>query len=368
MLDKPQIIQKHCRHCNARINKETTQCWFCNKRQSYFAETVALFLIAMIITLTIWFNFFITTPVQLITGSKFENIDSAKTHSPKAAPASTPQIYTNTPRQSLTASQTQTRNPATPRLSNNRYQGTQLTQQTDRQYPFYVTQETWNPETRRYDFSRVGMEGTERVGHPDNRRYFLSENQSDYPKPGSGCGPTALLNLYIWYTKFGLLKESITHSNPTRYKQLKFRQIDRKIAEIQGHTRSPITGTNSLEQVFAIDELCQKYSPTPLRIHFEYKSPPLSAQDFININRNYRSGILSVRPKDPRTGRLMGNHAVLAIRGDTSGKIILANWGKFTNGRLVQKTDGQWFIPDDPSQHELLITRLTTLIPFTPRL
>lgn len=211
------------------------------------------------------------------------------------------------------------------------------------------------------------MEGSERVMKQDFRRYFLSENQNDYPKSTSGCGPTALLNLYIWYTKFGLLKESIKHSDPNSYKQLKFRQIDRKIAEIQGHSRSPVTGTNSLEQVLAIDEICQASSKTPLRIHFEYTLPPLRNQDFINLSRNYRAGILSVQPKDPRTGRLMNYHAVLAIRGDTDGKITLANWGDFTHGRLIQKSDGQWFIPDDPTQHQLKIVRLTTLIPFTPR-
>jgi C-terminal processing protease CtpA/Prc len=76
---------------------------------------------------------------------------------------------------------------------------------------------------------------------------------------------------------------------------------------------------------------------------------------------------MSVRPKDPMTGQLMGNHAVLVIRGDTSGKISIANWGKFSHGRLVQKKDGQWFIPDDRSQHELRINALTTLIPFVPK-
>jgi hypothetical protein len=248
------------------------------------------------------------------------------------------------------------------------YHNSRFKQQSRIQYPFYVARKQWNSDTKRYDFYRVGMQGSERIIQNDIRRYFLSENQNDYPTPESGCGPTALLNLYIWYTKFGLIQESIRHSDPEHYKQLKFRQIDRKIAEIQGHARDLSTGTNTLEQVMAIDEIVQANSSTPLRIHFEFKSAPLNTQDFIHLSRNYRAGILAVRPKDPKTGLLMGNHAVLVIRGDTSGKISIANWGDFSHGRLVQKSDGQWFIPDNPTQHELLIEQLTTLIPFTPNL
>jgi hypothetical protein len=251
-------------------------------------------------------------------------------------------------------------------LTYSNYQNTRFKQQTKKAYPFYVARKEWNSETKRYEFYRTGMQGTERVIKNDIRRYFLSENQNDYPKPESGCGPTALLNLYIWYSKFGLIKESIRHANPERYKQLKFREIDRKIAEIQGHARDPATGTNTLEQVMAIDEIVQANSTTPLRIHFEFKAPPLNTQDFIKLSRNYRAGILAVRPKDRQTGLLLGYHAVLVIRGDTSGKISIANWGKFSHGRLIKKSDGQWFIPDTPTQHELLIDQLITLIPFTP--
>lgn len=52
-------------------------------------------------------------------------------------------------------------------------------------------------------------------------------------------------------------------------------------------------------------------------------------------------------------GVLINYHAVLVIRGDTSGKITIANWGEFSHGRLVKRGDGQWFVPDDPKQHEL---------------
>lgn len=234
-------------------------------------------------------------------------------------------------------------------------------------YPFYVAEKKWNADAQRYAFYRVGMDGTERVTRGGFRRYFLSENQIEYPIPESGCGPTALLNLYIWYSKFGLIKESTIDPDLERYKQRKFREIDQRIHEILGQTRSPERGTNRLEQVLALDELLRADADNPVRLHFEFKAPPLHYEDFIRISRNYRAGILTVLPKDPITGEIYGYHAVLAVRGDTSGTITLANWGTFTHGRLVMRPDGQWFIPRDPSEHEMRIVQFTTLIPFTPQ-
>jgi hypothetical protein len=245
------------------------------------------------------------------------------------------------------------------------YQGTGFRQEAG-DYPFYVAQKKWNPQRKEYDFIRRGMHGSEVPMRTDARRYFLSENQNDYPEPASGCGPTALLNLYIWYTKFGLLTESITHSNPQTYKQLKFRQIDRKLLDIQRESRTRRGGTNTLAGIVAMDELVQEYSRNRTRLHFEIQQPPLDRQDFINLSRGYRVGILSVRPKDRQTGRLRGNHAVLCIRGDTAGMVTIANWGEFSHGSLVQRPDGQWFVPNVAEQPELRINHLTTLIPFTP--
>ncbi|CAA6679692.1 Unannotated [Lentimonas sp. CC4] len=246
------------------------------------------------------------------------------------------------------------------------YQGTKF-QQAAGQFPFYVAEKSWDPNAKRYTFLRKGMNGTEVVQRGDNRRYFISENQSEYPQSESGCGPTALLNLYIWYTKFGLLKESIQHSNYNRYKQLKFREIDRKLLNIQRESRNAHGGTNALEQVVVMDELIQSHSRSGARLHFEIKRAPLALADFLDLSTNYRVGILSVRPKSLKTGKLMGNHAVLVIRGDTSGKITIANWGAFSHGRLVQRDGAQWFIPDDTTQHSMRINQLTTLIPFVPK-
>mgnify|MGYP005857582797 CR=1 FL=1 len=246
------------------------------------------------------------------------------------------------------------------------YKGTGFKQETG-DFPFYVAEKRWDPKKRQYDFLRKGMQGTESQLRIDARRYFISEDQSNYPEPASGCGPTALLNLYVWYSKFGLLKESVKHSNFKTYKQLKFRQVDRKILDIQRESRTRHGGTNTLAAIVAMDELVQQNAKTPTRLHFEIKRPPLTRSDFTALSRNYRVGLLSVRPKNPRTGRLMGNHAVVCIRGDTSGMITIANWGDFSHGNLVKRGDGQWFIPKDATQQELRINTLTLLIPFTPR-
>jgi hypothetical protein len=364
------------------LKAEETACPACNREQSSTKEWIAIALMIVVIVVTFWFH--TTDPLAKDDTEQAAN-SSSPHHSSKDQKPSTGGYEPphSSQQANLFESLAQShRTPVTPKAPSQSsgartstatttqfksYQNSRFQQRTDQTFPFYVAEKKWNSKTKRYDFYRVGMEGSERVLKIDARRYFLSENQSNYPTPQSGCGPTALLNLYVWYSKFGLIQESVKHSDPIRYKQNKFAQIDRKIAEIQGQARSPINGTNILENVIAIDELVQADSRAPIRMHFEYATPPLNTKDFTNLSRNYRAGILTVRPKDPTTGRLMGNHAVLVIRGDTSGKISIANWGDFSHGSLVQKADGQWFIPDDPTQHELRINRLTTLIPFTPK-
>ena len=279
--------------------------------------------------------------------------------------ASNPQPITQQPNQAVSGDiiPSRLKAPKTAPLIN--YRGTGFRQSQER-FPYYVAEKKWNAQTKRYDFYRRGMQGAEVLMRGEARRYFISENQGDYPEPESGCGPTALLNLYVWYSKFGLLKESIRHSNPQRYKELKFHQIDHRIRDVQKQSRTQYGGTNTLATIVAMDELVQEYSRKPTRLHFEIKNPPLSAKDFTELSRNYRAGILSVRPKERQTGSLLGNHAVLCIRGDRSGLITIANWGEFSHGRLVNQKDGQWFVPRDGSQHELKINQLTVLVPFTP--
>lgn len=233
-------------------------------------------------------------------------------------------------------------------------------------FPFYTIEKEWNAENTEYDFFRVGMHGTEVPLRVDARRNFISENQADYPEPRSGCGPTALLNLYIWYTKFGLLEESVRYADVEKYKREKFGQIDALISKIQQESRSASGGTNGLAALVTIDQLVQQHAVRPTRLHFEIKAAPLTNKDFRKLTSGYRVGLLEVVPKDKKRGKLLSDHMVLCIRGDNSGIITIANWGKFTHGRLVNRQDGQWFVPSNSDDHELRIRQLTTLIPFYP--
>jgi len=232
---------------------------------------------------------------------------------------------------------------------------------------FQVIEKRWNGKTEQFDFFRVRMDGTERTLRAAARGAILSEDQSDYPEPESGCGPTALLNLYIWYSKFGLVEESVRHAEPERYKRLKFAEIDRRMREVQKQSRTEAGGTNVLETIVVLDALVRSDAPKPTRIHYRILEPPLHTRDFLALNRNFRAGLLSVRPKDLETGELLANHVVLVTRTDRTGKITVANWGEHVHGRLIQRGDHQWFVPDNPDQNELRINRLTQLIPFTPR-
>lgn len=362
------VPKKTCRSCYYNFDAEADYCPACGHPCGYTREIVAALFSLLILGLTI---FFLASdrlaPITFFTAKPStwnEPAEAPRSHefeSGRSLPV-TSESHSSPP---MAATSPRTRSASIPASAVSSYQQTAF-KQTSEKFPFYVAERRWDPAARKFQFYRVGIHGTERTNVSDARRYFLSENQRNYPEPQSGCGPVALLNLYIWYTNFGLLRESVKHSDQERYKQLKFREIDQKIREIQRQSRTQAGGTNALEQVVAIDEIAQANSPSPLRIHFEYKLPPLNTADFLNLSRNYRAGILSVRPRDPRTGRLGGYHAVLVIRGDTAGKITVANWGAFSHGQLVNRSDGQWFIPDDPTQHALQIHRLTTLIPITP--
>lgn len=375
--------QHHCRFCNHKLRSAKQRCPACKRGQERAGEVIALLLMTIILGVVAYLLVSEDRPppaevydhesIKLIpmadtrTASEAGNLEAFADHRREKDQLTTPRpILWNEPSQSSLRrpAPAQARPPKAAPLIN--YQGTGF-RQTEEDFPYYVAEKKWNPTTKRYDFYRRGLQGAEVPMRGEARRYFISENQGDYPEPESGCGPTALLNLYIWYSKFGLLDESIRHANPQRYKELKFLQIDRKIQDIQKESRTQHGGTNTLASIVAMDELVQQYSRKPVRLHFEVKKPPLSQDDFTGLSRNYRAGILSVRPKDPASGSLLGNHAVLCIRGDRSGMITLANWGEFSHGRLVNRKDGQWFVPTDESQHELKINNLTVLIPFTPK-
>lgn len=367
--------QKHCRYCNRTLELDARRCPACKQNQSRAKELVALFLVLLVFGMVAYLQLSrnptphpslpnIQTPNQT-TEPKLQSSPDARSRflfTPRLEQPRTPRTT-----RTYTGQPTPLRKNARASTKAVSYQGTAFRQQPG-DYPYYVAEKKWDPQLKKYEFWRKGMQGSEIPLLIDARRYFLSENQSNYPEPASGCGPTALLNLYIWYSKFGLLQESIRHSDPDTYKQLKFREIDRKLLNIQRASRSRNGGTNTLAAIVTMDELVQEFTRNETRLHFEIKLPPLDRRDFMKLSQGYRAGILSVRPKDPTTGQLMGNHAVLCIRGDTSGMITIANWGEFSHGSLVQRSDGQWFVPRDPSQYELRINQLTTLVPFVPKI
>ncbi|WOO39662.1 hypothetical protein [Rubellicoccus peritrichatus] len=368
-------MSKHnCRFCNHDLPEGARKCPSCKRGQTAYVDYLALFTIGCVLILVGYMLFKPESEPEPYKIEKTTVVIDQPTVVIRKKTVPSPRTYfakpkTQTPTSKTTKTSIETVKPwkVTPKpVETEQYQDTKFLQELG-DFPYYVAERRWNSQTKSFDFFRKGMHGAEPTDSRDIRRYMISEHQNNYPTPQSGCGPTALLNLYVWYSKFGLIQEKIRHSNPKRYKQLKFREIDRKISEIKGQARSPYGGTNTLEQVIAIDEIVQDNSKNPLRVHFEYTEPPLKTSDFLNITRNFRSGILSVQPKDSRTGRMMGNHAVLVIRGDTAGKITVSNWGEFQHGRLVNKPDGQWFIPDDTTQHSLKINKLTTLIPFVPK-
>lgn len=364
---KPRVARHHCRFCNHSLDQAKQRCPACKRGQERTGEVIALASMLAVVGVVLY--------LLVTEEDKFQNIYGPDEPPPveiyndggsETVPvASIFQPITPQPRQNVPGDIVPTRLKAPEAAPLVNYQGSGF-RQTREDFPYYVAEKQWNAQTKRYDFYRRGMQGAEVPMRGEARRYFISENQRDYPEPASGCGPTALLNLYVWYSKFGLLNESIRHSNPQRYKQLKFRQIDRKIRNIQKQSRTQYGGTNTLASIVAMDELVQEYSRGPTRLHFEIKQPPLALKDFTKLSRNYRAGLLSVRPKDRQTGALLGNHAVLCIRGDKGGMITIANWGEFSHGRLVARQDGQWFVPQDSSQHELKINNLTVLVPFTP--
>jgi hypothetical protein len=355
----------HCRFCNHSLAQAKQRCPACQRGQGRAGEVIALGLMLAIIGAVLYL---------LVSGQTKSHRSHGEAATNRAGirdgdrsdrlPAFQPARHQ--PARSAPQDIIPIRLSAAKSAPLINYQGTGF-RQTQEHFPYYVAEKKWHPQKKRYDFYRRGMQGAELLMRGDARRYFISENQGDYPEPESGCGPTALLNLYVWYSKFGLLDESIRHSEPEHYKQLKFRQIDRKIRDIQQQSRTQHRGTNTLASIVAMDELVQEHSQGRTRLHFEIKKPPLSLKDFTGLSRNYRAGILSVQPKDPQTGLLMGHHAVLCIRGDKVGMITIANWGEFSHGSLVQRKDGQWFVPRDNSQHELKINNLTVLIPFTPK-
>ncbi len=212
------------------------------------------------------------------------------------------------------------------------------------------------------------ISGIERTNSGLNRSGLGSENQLDYPQPESGCGPTALLNILIWYEKYGLVQAQHRDANPRDYKQKLFDTIDREIMGIAEADRMTLKGTSSAQVGIALDQLVQAGSNNQLRMHTEFRMPPLQTNDFREVTKQFRAGYLVVKPKG--NGRFIvpenQDHAVTVLRCDLAGNITLSTWGQIYRGRLKMRDGSQWFIPSNPEQLELEIKKLIEFIPFKP--
>lgn len=104
-----------------------------------------------------------------------------------------------------------------------------------------------------------------------------------------------------------------------------------------------------------------------IRLHHEVKRAPLSRRDLLDQTRGYRAGILIVRVLNPGTARMGGYHAVALVRTDTTGRVSIANWGKYEHGHLFNEPDGQWFKTEDGILAPMKVESLVTLVPFYPK-
>ncbi|MGJ8652156.1 MAG: hypothetical protein ACSHX8_02675 [Opitutaceae bacterium] len=235
-------------------------------------------------------------------------------------------------------------------------------------HDFTVIERMENKQTGNFDYIYRTIHGTERTNHALNRLSMLSEDQGVYPVPESGCGPTALLNILIWYEKFGLIKPFTREAEIRKYKLKLFNEIDRRIYEKSGQKRTEVIGTSNLDAAIVMDEMVQELSDGRLRLHAKLIEPPYTLDTFLDMIPNFRAGYLVVEPKHSRNeGSVFRSHAVTFIRADRAGYITLGTWGKIYRGILKMRGDEQWFIPSDPSQLELKILTLIQFIPFEPK-
>lgn len=238
-------------------------------------------------------------------------------------------------------------------------------------YPLFAEIREFNTiisrkEGKRTEYLVQTVKGTERLNSGLNRLSMLSEDQAHYTTPESACAPTALLNILIWYEKFGLIPPLYRDANQRHYKLKLFNEIDRRLNQQSGIIRTEEIGSHNLDTAVVIDSIVKERSKGKLRIHTDLIDAPLQLADCLETTKNFRSGYLVVRPKDLNTGKLLNPHATVVIRADRAGYVTLATWGKLYHGLLKIRAGEQWFIPQDPSQLELKIVGLTRFTPYKP--
>lgn len=239
-------------------------------------------------------------------------------------------------------------------------------QSTGVEQTFHVIERELNTDTGESTYFRRFMRGTECTNNALNRLTMLSENQETYPEPESGCGPTSMLNILIWYEKYGLIQPLTREADTATYKLQFFNEIDQRLIETAGQSRTESNGTHTREAALVMDTIVSEQSANSIRLQSDYFPAPLELDHFLTMNRNFRAGTLIVRPKDPQTQALRANHAVTVIRADRAGYITLGTWGKIYRGILKTRGVDQWFVPSNPEHLELKIVGLIRFIPFEP--
>ena len=231
---------------------------------------------------------------------------------------------------------------------------------------FQIVEREKSKETGKSQYYLRTLSGTERTNNSLNRLSMLSEDQRNYPTPSSGCGPTSMLNILVWYEKYGLIEPTFRDADANSYKFKLFREIDSRLTTQSGTTRSKETGVNNMDVAIVMDTMVRERSEGAIRIHTDTIEAPLKLKDLTDTMQNFRSGYLIVTPKDRKTGKLYTDHAATLIRADRSGYVTLATWGTLYRGLLKKRADGQWFIPQDPTHMELKVHGMARFIPFRP--
>ncbi|MEM8868303.1 MAG: hypothetical protein AAGC73_08545 [Verrucomicrobiota bacterium] len=234
-------------------------------------------------------------------------------------------------------------------------------------YEFQIVNRRTHKITGKHEFYGTNMLGSEIPNNSLNRLSILSEDQYDYPKPMSGCGPTAMLNILIWYEKYGLIDSMNRDSNTKRYKQTFFREIDARLTAQAGKARDELEGTSNYDAAMVMDAIVKERSGGKLRLHTDFMTAPLKLSDMLKTMPNYRAGYLIVYPKDPRTGELLGLHAVTLIRADRAGYISVGSWGLMYRGLLKQRGQDQWLVTQqDGNTVKFKVVGMMRFIPFQP--
>lgn len=208
--------------------------------------------------------------------------------------------------------------------------------------------------------------GTECRNNALNRNALLSEDQINYPAPESGCGPTAMLNILIWYEKYGLIPPGNRNADPRSYKLKLFNSIDAKLLAASANDRANSGGTRSSDTALVMDQILRERTGGKLRMHTSELQTPLDLQSLHDLMPNFRAGYLIVTPKSRATGKLLSVHAATFIRIDRANNLTLGTWGELYRGRIQQRGSEQWFIPQNSEQLELRIEGLVSFIPFRP--